>query len=545
MTTEAKKVLVIGSGPIIIGQAAEFDYAGTQACRSLREEGYKVVLVNSNPATIMTDTDIADRVYVEPISLEFVTEVIKKERPWGLLATLGGQVGLNMAVQLSEAGVLEEYGVKLLGTTLEAIKHAEDRELFKEAMKEINQPVPESDIFNDLEEAVAFANRIGYPIIIRPAYTLGGTGGGIAHNEDEMYEITRRGLKLSPIHQILAERSVAGWKEIEYEVMRDSADNCIIVCNMENIDPVGVHTGDSIVVAPSQTLNDIQYQMLRTASVEIDGVNINGLSFNELRKVRKRIGMVFQQFNLLNAKSVYDNVAIPLILNKVPKSDIDKKVKTLLDFVDLGDKANAYPGELSGGQKQRVGIARALATDPSILLCDEATSALDPDTTESILQLLERVNRELGVTVVIVTHEIDVIQKICNRVVVMEHGKLIESGSVLEVFSKPKHETTKRFVRTVIPDEIPSTVKHTLACDKRPYTILKMHFLGNNTTDNVLYHINKTFDLETSVLFATVTELEHTVLGIFIVQFIGDDLEVGKVKEYLVAQGIEWQEVTL
>ncbi|MDU2206457.1 MAG: carbamoyl-phosphate synthase large subunit, partial [Veillonella sp.] len=199
MTTEAKKVLVIGSGPIIIGQAAEFDYAGTQACRSLREEGYKVVLVNSNPATIMTDTDIADRVYVEPISLEFVTEVIKKERPWGLLATLGGQVGLNMAVQLSEAGVLEAYGVKLLGTTLEAIKHAEDRELFKEAMNEINQPVPESDIFNDLEEAVAFANRIGYPIIIRPAYTLGGTGGGIAHNEDEMYEITRRGLKLSPI----------------------------------------------------------------------------------------------------------------------------------------------------------------------------------------------------------------------------------------------------------------------------------------------------------------------------------------------------------
>jgi len=263
--------------------------------------------------------------------------------------------------------------------------------------------------------------------------------------------------------------------------------------------------------------------------VEIDGVNINDLSFNELRKVRKRIGMVFQQFNLLNAKSVYDNVAIPLILNKVPKSEIDRKVKTLLDFVDLGDKANAYPGELSGGQ----------------MLCDEATSALDPDTTESILQLLERVNRELGVTVIIVTHEIDVIQKICNRVVVMEHGKLIESGSVLEVFSKPKHETTKRFVRTVIPDEIPSTVKHILACDKRPYTILKMHFLGNNTTDNVLYHINKTFDLETSVLFATVTELEHTVLGIFIVQFIGDDLEVGKVKEYLVAQGIEWQEVTL
>lgn len=269
MTMENKRILVIGSGPIIIGQAAEFDYAGTQACRSLREEGYEVVLVNSNPATIMTDRDIADRVYIEPISLEFVTEVIRKERPYGLLATLGGQVGLNMAVELSEAGILEKYGVKLLGTTLAAIKQAEDRELFKEAMERINQPVPESDIFSDVDKAVEFANKIGYPIIIRPAYTLGGTGGGIAANEEEMYMIALRGIKLSPIHQILVERSVAGWKEVEYEVMRDSADNCIIVCNMENIDPVGVHTGDSIVVAPSQTLNDIQYQMLRTASVDI------------------------------------------------------------------------------------------------------------------------------------------------------------------------------------------------------------------------------------------------------------------------------------
>ena len=266
---EKKNVLVIGSGPIIIGQAAEFDYAGTQACQSLREEGYEVVLVNSNPATIMTDRDIADRVYIEPISLEFVTEIIRKERPYGVLATLGGQVGLNMAVELSEAGVLKEYDVKLLGTTLEAIKQAEDRELFKEAMKRINQPVPESDIFSDVAEAVDFANRIGYPIIIRPAYTLGGTGGGIAHNEEEMYMIALRGIKLSPIHQILVERSVAGWKEVEYEVMRDRGDNCIIVCNMENIDPVGVHTGDSVVVAPSQTLNDTQYQMLRTASVDI------------------------------------------------------------------------------------------------------------------------------------------------------------------------------------------------------------------------------------------------------------------------------------
>lgn len=267
--TDVKKVLVIGSGPIVIGQAAEFDYAGTQACRSLREEGMQVVLVNSNPSTIMTDSDIADAVYIEPITLQFVTEVIKKERPDALLATLGGQVGLNMAVQLAEAGVLEKYGVKLLGSSLHAIKHAEDRELFKEAMEKIHQPVPESEIFEELEPAVRFADSIGYPVIIRPAFTLGGTGGGIAHDRYEMEEIANRGLKLSPINQILVERSVAGWKEVEYEVMRDSADSCIIVCSMENIDPVGVHTGDSIVVAPTQTLTDGQFQMLRTASINI------------------------------------------------------------------------------------------------------------------------------------------------------------------------------------------------------------------------------------------------------------------------------------
>ncbi|MDY6084725.1 MAG: carbamoyl-phosphate synthase large subunit [Dialister sp.] len=264
-----KKVLVIGSGPIVIGQAAEFDYAGTQACRSLREEGVEVVLVNSNPSTIMTDTDIADRVYIEPITLEFVTEVIKKERPDSLLATLGGQVGLNMAVQLADAGVLDQYHVRLLGSSLHAIKHAEDRELFKEAMQQIHQPVPESDIFEELDNAIAFADTIGYPVIIRPAYTLGGTGGGIAHDRYEMEEIANRGIKLSPINQILVERSIEGWKEIEFEVMRDSADNCIIVCGMENIDPVGVHTGDSIVVAPTQTLTDGQYQMLRSAAIDI------------------------------------------------------------------------------------------------------------------------------------------------------------------------------------------------------------------------------------------------------------------------------------
>ncbi len=269
MKRNMKKVLVIGSGPIIIGQAAEFDYAGTQACRSLREEGYEVILINSNPATIMTDEDVADRVYIEPITRGFVEHVIEKERPEGLIANLGGQVALNMAVELDKAGILEKYNVELLGTSLSAIQQAEDRDLFKKAMEKIGQPVPESVICEDVESAMAFAEKIGYPIIVRPAFTLGGTGGGIAYNEGELYMTALRGLKLSPIHQILVERSVAGWKEVEYEVMRDSKDNCIIVCNMENFDPVGVHTGDSIVFAPSQTLNDTQYQLLRTASVDI------------------------------------------------------------------------------------------------------------------------------------------------------------------------------------------------------------------------------------------------------------------------------------
>ncbi len=264
-----KKVMVIGSGPIIIGQAAEFDYAGSQACRALKEEGLEVVLVNSNPATIMTDTHIADRVYIEPLTVEFLEEIISKERPDGLLATLGGQAGLNLAVQLSEQGVLKKYEVELLGTSLEAIKKAEDRELFKETMQKLGEPIPPSTIVEDVPAAVAFANEIGYPLIVRPAYTMGGTGGGIAENEEELIETVIKGLKYSMIGQVLIERSVAGWKEIEYEVMRDGKDNCITVCNMENFDPVGVHTGDSIVVAPSQTLTDHEYQMLRSASLRI------------------------------------------------------------------------------------------------------------------------------------------------------------------------------------------------------------------------------------------------------------------------------------
>ena len=263
------KVMVIGSGPIVIGQAAEFDYAGTQACASLREEGVSVVLVNSNPATIMTDAETADAVYIEPLTIGFLEQVIAKERPDGLLPSLGGQTGLNLAYQLAEAGILDKYNVELLGTPLDAIKRAEDRDLFKETMQSIGQPVPESAICISPEEARTFRDANGYPLIIRPAYTLGGTGGGIAHNDAQFEQFVQSGLDRSLIHQILLERYLVGWKEVEYEVMRDANDTAITICNMENFDPMGVHTGDSIVVAPSQTLSDKEYQMLRTASLEI------------------------------------------------------------------------------------------------------------------------------------------------------------------------------------------------------------------------------------------------------------------------------------
>ena len=266
---DIKTILVIGSGPIIIGQAAEFDYAGTQACLSLKEEGYEVILVNSNPATIMTDKEIADKVYIEPLTVEFLSKIIRKERPDALLPTLGGQVALNLAVELHESGVLTECGVEILGTKLESIKQAEDRELFRDLMNELNEPVPDSTIVHTLEEAEKFVNEIGYPVIVRPAFTMGGTGGGICYNDNDLKEIVPNGLNYSPVHQCLLEKSIAGYKEIEYEVMRDSNDTAIVVCNMENIDPVGIHTGDSIVVAPSQTLTDREYHMLRDVSLKI------------------------------------------------------------------------------------------------------------------------------------------------------------------------------------------------------------------------------------------------------------------------------------
>lgn len=267
--TDIHKILVIGSGPIIIGQAAEFDYAGTQACLALKEEGYEVVLVNSNPATIMTDKEIADKVYIEPITFEFISRILRKEQPDAILPTLGGQTGLNMAMELAQSGILDELGIELLGTKLSAIDQAEDRDQFKQLMENLNQPIPESAIINSVQAAVDFATKIGYPVIVRPAFTLGGTGGGMCHNEEELRLIAENGLALSPVTQCLIERSIAGFKEIEYEVMRDSADNAIVVCNMENFDPVGIHTGDSIVFAPSQTLSDYEYQMLRDASLSI------------------------------------------------------------------------------------------------------------------------------------------------------------------------------------------------------------------------------------------------------------------------------------
>ena len=272
-----KKTLVLGSGPIIIGQAAEFDYSGTQACEALKEEGVEVVLVNSNPATIMTDKEVAHKIYIEPLTIEAIEKVIEKERPDSLLAGMGGQTALNLAVELADAGILDKYGVEVIGTSIASIKKGEDRDEFREMMRSINQPVIESDIVTNLEDGIIYAEKIGYPVIIRPAYTLGGTGGGIAENREELTEILTHGLQLSPVTQVLIEKSIKGWKEIEYEVMRDGNGNCITVCNMENVDPVGVHTGDSIVVAPSQTLSDKEYQLLRSASIDIiNAIEVKG-----------------------------------------------------------------------------------------------------------------------------------------------------------------------------------------------------------------------------------------------------------------------------
>src|SRR6266849_814060 len=261
------RILIVGSGPIIIGQACEFDYSGAQACKALKADGYEVVLINSNPATIMTDPELADRTYVEPLTVEFAEEVIRRERPDALLSTVGGQTGLNLSVALAEAGVLDKYGVELIGAKLDSIKKAEDRLLFKDAMRKIGLDLPQSQLVNSVDKGLEFAARIGFPVILRPSFTLGGSGGGIAYNREELEETLERGLDLSPVHEVLIEQSVLGWKEFELEVMRDLADNCIMVCSIENFDPMGVHTGDSITVAPAQTLTDREYQMMRDGAI--------------------------------------------------------------------------------------------------------------------------------------------------------------------------------------------------------------------------------------------------------------------------------------
>src|SRR3984885_12834973 len=261
------RILIVGSGPIVIGQGCEFDYSGTQACKALRADGYEVVLINSNPATIMTDPNLADRTYVEPLSVEYAEEIIRKERPDALLSTVGGQTGLNLSVALAEAGILDKYGVELIGAKIDSIKRAEDRLLFKDAMREIGLDLPQSQLVNSVEKGMEFANRIGFPVILRPSFTMGGSGGGIAYNREELVEILESGLDLSPVHEVLIEESVLGWKEFELEVMRDQADNAIIVCSIENFDPMGVHTGDSITVAPAQTLTDREYQMMRDGAL--------------------------------------------------------------------------------------------------------------------------------------------------------------------------------------------------------------------------------------------------------------------------------------
>ncbi len=346
-----KKVLVIGSGPIIIGQAAEFDYAGTQACRSLKEENIEVVLVNSNPATIMTDDNIADKVYIQPLTVEALDYIIDKERPDGLLATLGGQTALNLAVELQEEGILSKYNVKLLGTSLDAIKNAEDRELFKKLMEEIGEPVPASKIVNSVEQGLKFAKEVGFPIIVRPAFTLGGTGGGIAKNDKELKEILHKGLFHSRINQAILEVSVEGWKEVEYEVMRDANDTCIVVCNMENLDPVGIHTGDSIVVAPSQTLRDEEYHLLRTSSLKIiralkieGGCNVQfALNPNNMQYVVIEVNPRVSRSSALASKAagypiakIAAKIAIGLHLHEIPNY-VTKKTKAsfepALDYI--------------------------------------------------------------------------------------------------------------------------------------------------------------------------------------------------------------------
>ena len=346
--TDIKKVMVIGSGPIVIGQAAEFDYAGTQACLALKEEGYEVVLVNSNPATIQTDVQIADKVYMEPLTLEYVAKIVRYERPDAIVPGLGGQTGLNLAVQLAKKGVLQECQVEILGTSFQSIEQAEDRELFKELCQSLGEPVLPSLIANNIDEAVEAAKRIGYPVVLRPAFTLGGTGGGFADDATQLREMMRNALSLSPVHQVLIEKSIKGYKEIEYEVIRDHNDTAIAICNMENIDPVGVHTGDSIVVAPSQTLTNKEYQLLRDSALRLiralkieGGCNVqfalDPLSFNyyliEVNPRVSRSSALASKASGYPIARVSAKIAVGLTLDEIRIANTPASFEPALDYV--------------------------------------------------------------------------------------------------------------------------------------------------------------------------------------------------------------------
>jgi carbamoyl-phosphate synthase large subunit len=346
--TDIKKIMVIGSGPIVIGQAAEFDYAGTQACLALKEEGYEVILANSNPATIMTDTNIADKVYMEPLTLEYVAKIIRYERPDAIVPGLGGQTGLNLAVQLAKKGILEECDVEILGTSFESIEQAEDRELFKQLCENLGEPVLPSAIANSMKEGIEAAEQIGYPVVLRPAFTLGGTGGGFADNEEEFREVMRHALSLSPTHQVLVEKSIKGFKEIEYEVIRDKNDTAITICNMENIDPVGVHTGDSMVVCPSQTLTNKEYQLLRDSALKIiralkieGGCNVqfalDPLSFNyyliEVNPRVSRSSALASKASGYPIARVSAKIAVGLTLDEIQIANTPASFEPALDYV--------------------------------------------------------------------------------------------------------------------------------------------------------------------------------------------------------------------
>ncbi|MBQ4540583.1 MAG: carbamoyl-phosphate synthase large subunit, partial [Alistipes sp.] len=419
--TDIKKVMVIGSGPIVIGQAAEFDYAGTQACLALKEEGYEVILANSNPATIMTDTNIADKVYMEPLTLEYVAKIVRFERPDAIVPGLGGQTGLNLAVQLAKKGVLDECHVEILGTSFKSIEEAEDRELFKELCVRIGEPVLPSLVVNSMEDGVKAAEQIGYPVVLRPAFTLGGTGGGFADNEEELREIMRNALILSPVHQVLVEKSIKGYKEIEFEVMRDKNDTAIAICSMENIDPVGIHTGDSMVIAPAQTLTDTEYQLLRDSALKIirelkieGGCNVqfalDPLSFKyyiiEVNPRVSRSSALASKASGFPIARVTAKIAVGLTLDEIMISDRPACFEPALDYVvlkvarfpfdkfsdasnELGTQMKATGEVMSIGRTIEEGILKAVRSLETGV-CHIHNKKFDDWSTDSLLEYIRK-----------------------------------------------------------------------------------------------------------------------------------------------------------